>query len=87
MQVCIYYGGEHAIFTKNEENFRIFAARYLLTFNDSFTIFSIASADINKIMVVFYRRLVCPWISVEQIILTLTNFFISFFLQIYQGKF
>jgi hypothetical protein len=58
---------------------KIFAARFLLTFNDSFTIFSIASVDINKIMVVFYHLLVCPWISVEKIILTLTNCFISFF--------
>jgi hypothetical protein len=52
---------------------KIFAARFLLTFNDSFTIFSIASVDINKIMVVFYHLLVCTWISVEKIILTLTN--------------
>jgi hypothetical protein len=37
---------------------------FLLTFNDSFTIFSIASVDINKIMVIFYHLLVCPWISV-----------------------
>jgi hypothetical protein len=62
----------------DEENVWIFAARFLLTFNDSFSIFSIASVDINKIMVVFYHLLVCPWISVENIILTLTNFFISF---------
>jgi hypothetical protein len=33
----------------------IFAARILLTFNDSFTIFSIESVDINKIMVVFHH--------------------------------
>jgi hypothetical protein len=65
----------------------IFAARFLLIFNDSFTIFSIASVDI-KIMVVFCHLLVCPWISVEKIILTLTNLFIcTFFLQIFQGKF
>jgi hypothetical protein len=38
-------------------------------------------------MVVFYHLLICPWISVENIILTLTNLFISFFLQILQGKF
>jgi hypothetical protein len=55
----------------------IFAARYLLTFNDSFTIFSIESVDINKIMVVFYHLLVCPWISVEKIILN--PFFPSYF--------
>jgi hypothetical protein len=53
---------------------KIFAARFLLTFNDSFTIFSIASIDINKIIVVFYHLLVCPWISVEKIILTLIFF-------------
>jgi hypothetical protein len=53
MQVCMHYGGEHAIFISDEENVRIFAARFLLTFNDSFTIFSIASVDINQIMVVF----------------------------------
>jgi hypothetical protein len=55
------------IFTSDEENFR----------GSVFTIFSIASVDINKIMVVFYHLLVCPWISVEKIILTLTNCFIS----------
>jgi hypothetical protein len=65
-QVCIHYGVEHAIFTSDEENVRIFAAWFLMTFNDS--IFSIASVDINKIMVVFYHLLVCPWISVENII-------------------
>jgi hypothetical protein len=75
------------IFTSDEGNFRIFAARFLLTFNDTFTIFSIASVDVNKIMVVFDQLLVCPRISVEKIILTLRNFFISFFLQIFQGKF
>jgi hypothetical protein len=82
----MHYGGEHAIFTSDEENFRIFADRFLLTFNDSFTIFSMASVDINKIMVVFYHRLVCPWISFEQINLTLTNFFISFFSSDFSGK-
>jgi hypothetical protein len=35
-------------------------------------------------MVVFYHLLVCPWISVEKIILTLTNFLYPFFLQIFQ---
>jgi hypothetical protein len=53
-------------------------------FNDSFTIFSIESVDINKIMVVFYHLLVCPWISVEKIILTLTNCLYPFFLQIFR---
>jgi hypothetical protein len=43
-----------------------------------FAIFSIASV-INKIMVVVYHLLVCPWISVEKIILSLANFFISVF--------
>jgi hypothetical protein len=46
-----YYGGEHAIFNSDEGNFRIFAA---LFFNDSFTIFSIASVDINKIFVFYH---------------------------------
>jgi hypothetical protein len=32
--------------------------------------FSIESVDINKIMVAFYHLLVCPWSSVEKIILT-----------------
>jgi hypothetical protein len=58
---------------------------FLLTFNYSFTIFSIESVDINKIMVVFYHLPVCPWISGEKIILTLTNFLYPFF-QIFQGK-
>jgi hypothetical protein len=57
-----------------------------MTFNDSFTIFSIESVDMNKIMVVFYHLLVCPWISVENIILTLTNYFISFFSLDFAGK-
>jgi hypothetical protein len=60
--------------------------RFLLTFNDYFTIFSIASVDINKIMVVFYHLFVCPWISVEKIILTLTNYFISVFSSDFSGK-
>jgi hypothetical protein len=34
-------------------------------------------------MVVFYHLLVCPWISVEKIILTLTNFLYPFFLQFF----
>jgi hypothetical protein len=34
-----------------------------------------------------FLSLVFPWILVEKIILTLTYFFISFFLQIFQGKF
>jgi hypothetical protein len=76
-QACIpvHNGGEHAIFTLDEDNFRG-------------SVFSIASVDINKIMVVFYHLpvLVCPWISVEKIILTLTNFFISFFSSDFSGE-
>jgi hypothetical protein len=87
MQVCIHYGGEHAIFTLDEENFLISATLFLLTFNDSFLIFSMASVDINKIMVVVFNHLlVCPWISVEEIILTLANIFISFFSSDFSGK-
>jgi hypothetical protein len=62
-----------------------FCGSVLLTFNDSFTIFSIERVDINKIMAVFYHSLLCPWISVEKIILTLTNFLYPFFLQIFQN--
>jgi hypothetical protein len=57
-------------------------ARILLTFNDSFTIFSIESVDINKIMVVFYHLLVHGFQL--KIILTLTNVLNTFFLQLFR---
>jgi hypothetical protein len=51
-----------------------------------FIIFSIKSVEIMKIMVVFYRLQICPWISGERkkfpILVFLGNFF-----QIFQEKF